>query len=62
MHPEVKPSFINRPVDIVDVEQQLQTTSLEDLQDEEEEKSLAPTRCHKYIKATWSYVVAVCSL
>ena len=37
-------------------------TSLEDLQDEEEEKSLAPTPCHKNIKATWSYVVAVCSL
>ena len=36
-------------------------TSLEDLQDEEEEKSLAPTRCYKSIKATWSHVVAVCS-
>ena len=34
-------------------------TSLEDLKDEEEVKSLAPTQCHKSIKATWSYVVAI---
>ena len=36
-------------------------TSLEGIKDEEE-KSLAPTRCQKSTKATWSYVVAVCSL
>ena len=37
-------------------------TSLEDLKDEEEVKSLARTRCHKFTGSTWSYVEAVCSL
>ena len=37
------------------------TTSDEGLEDEEL-KSPAPTRCAKFMKAVWSYMVVACSL